>query len=109
MKKHVNDRYPMTAYFCGGSQGQNTKENKIYVMKWDQMEKTLNDDKKPADNSEDDEDEILEKLNTAPKEPVIRYESIPHRGCVNRLRCLHGTPIVATWNDEGEVGIYNVS
>ena len=48
-------------------------------------------------------------MNSKIKEPNIRYESIPHKGCINRLRSLHGTGIVATWNDEGEVGIYNVS
>ena len=44
-------------------------------------------------------------MNFTPKEPVIRFESIPHRGCVNRIRSLHGSNIVATWSDEGEVGI----
>jgi len=73
------------------------------------MEKTLNDDDVPEDNSEDDEEDIIEKLNSKMKEPVIRFESIPHRGCVNRIRTMHGSPIVATWNDEGEVGIYNIS
>lgn len=51
----------------------------------------------------------MEKINAKIKEPVIRYESIPHKGCVNRIRSLHGTPIVATWNDDGEVGIYNIA
>jgi ribosome assembly protein RRB1 len=105
---HKNDKYPMTTYFCGGSQGQNQNENKLYVMKWTEMEKTLYDDVVPEDNSEDDQDDIIEKMNNIPKEPVIKFESIPHRGVVNRLRSLHGTGIVATWNDEGDVGIYNV-
>ena len=43
------------------------------------------------------------------KEPIIRFESIPHRGSVNRIRSLHGSSIVATWSDENEVGIYNIS
>jgi hypothetical protein len=77
-------------------------------MKWAEMDKTLNDDVVPDDNSEDDQDDIIEKMNNVPKEPVIKMESIPHRGCVNRLRSLYGSSIVATWNDEGEVGIYNV-
>lgn len=47
-------------------------------------------------------------MNAKCKEPVIRYESVPHRGVVNRLRCLHGSSIVATWSDDGEVGIYDV-
>ena len=105
---HKNDRYPMTTYFVGGSQHMNKSENKIYVMKWSDMEKTLHDDVVPEDNSEDDDEDILDKMNNAPKEPVIKHESIPHRGCVNRIRSLHGSPIVATWNDEGEVGIYNI-
>jgi ribosome assembly protein RRB1 len=105
---HKNDKYPMSTYFIGGSQHMNANENKIYVMKWSDMEKTLNDDVVPEDNSEDDDEDIIDKMNNTPKEPVIKYESIPHKGCVNRIRSLHGTPIVATWNDEGEVGIYNI-
>ena len=72
------------------------------------MVKTLHDDDMPEDNSEDDEEDIMNKMNRAPPEPIIRYESIPHRGAVNRLRSLCGSPIVATWSDEGEVGIYNI-
>lgn len=109
IEEHKKDKYPMTTYFCAGSQGENKNDNKIYVMKWSEMEKTINDDKQPDDNSEDDAEDIVEKMNSHIKEPIIRYESIPHRGCVNRIRSLHGTPIVATWNDEGEVGIYNIA
>lgn len=53
--EHNNDQYPMSVYFCGGSQGMNKNENKIYVMKWSDMAKTLHDDDVPEDNSEDDE------------------------------------------------------
>jgi len=52
---------------------------------------------------------MIDKMNNHIKEPTIQFESIPHKGCVNRLRSLHGSGIVATWNEEGEVGIYNVS
>jgi len=52
---------------------------------------------------------MVEKLNSSNKEPIIRFESIPHRGSVNRIRSLHGSSIVATWSDENEVGIYNIS
>jgi len=71
------------------------------------MEQTLNEDKEPSDDSEDGEEEMISKLKL--KEPVIRFESIPHRGAVNRIRSLHGSSIVATWNEEGEVGIFNVA
>ena len=43
------------------------------------------------------------------REPTLRYEVVPHRGAINRLRTMHGSPIVATWNEDGEVGIYNVA
>ena len=52
---------------------------------------------------------MIEKHNAGPKEPIIRFETVPHRGTINRLRSMHGSSIVATWNDEGEVGIYNIS
>jgi ribosome assembly protein RRB1 len=105
---HKEDKFPMTVYFCGGSQAVNKSENKLYVMKWSDMHKTVHEDDEISDDSEDDEDDILEKINNKFKEPIIRYETIPHRGCVNRLRTLHGSSVVATWNDEGEVGIYNI-
>lgn len=98
----------MSVYFCAGSQSLNKNENKIYVMKWSDMVMTVNDDKIPDENSDDDEQDLIDKMNFTPKEPVIRFESIPHRGCVNRIRALHGSNIVATWSDEGEVGIYNI-
>lgn len=72
------------------------------------MEKTVYDDEEVREDSEDDEQDLIDKMNEKCKEPVIRYESVPHRGPVNRLRCLHGSSLVATWNDEGEVGIYDV-
>lgn len=106
-QKHKDDKYPMEVYFCAGSQATLAQDNKIYVMKWSQMEQTLNEDKEPSDDSEDGEEEMISKLKL--KEPVIRFESIPHRGAVNRIRSLHGSSIVATWNEEGEVGIFNVA
>ena len=66
------------------------------------MQKTLKDD-------EVEESDEEEENNNEGKDPVMRYETIPHRGCVNRIRSLHGSGVVATWNDENEVGIYNVS
>ena len=109
MNLHKKDKFPLSVYFCGGSQCANANDNKIYVMKWFDMDKTLEDDKLPSDNSDLDEEELMDKLNSKMKEPIIRYESIPHRGCVNRIRSLHGSSIVATWSDQNEVGIYNVT
>ena len=72
-------------------------------MKWSDMCKTLHDDDEiDEDNSDNDEDEN-------DKDPEMRFECVPHKGCVNRIRSMYGTGIVATWNDENEVGIYNIS
>lgn len=98
---HKNDKFPYTVYFCGGSQALKKNENKIYVMKWSDMAKTLKDD--VESQSDEEEEEKEEKL------PEMRFETIPHKGCVNRIRSMHGSGIVATWNDENEVGIYNLS
>ena len=109
IRLHEGDKYPMSVYFAAGSQNSLSKsENKIYVMKWSEMEKTVHDDEIPREDSDDDEEDLIAKMNAKLKEPVIRCESVPHRGAVNRLRCLHGSSIVATWSDEGEVGIYDV-
>lgn len=56
---HKNDKYPMSIYFCGGSQNPNNNDNKIYVMKWDQMEKTLHDDEEADVDSEDNEEDMI--------------------------------------------------
>lgn len=99
---HKQDKFPYTAYFVAGSQSLKKNENKIYVLKWSDMCKTLKDDEIHSS----DEDEGSEDENG--KDPVMRFETIPHRGCVNRIRSMYGTNVVATWNDENEVGIYNV-
>ena len=71
-------------------------------MKWSNMHKTVNEDDIESDSDEDAE-------NDKYRQPVIRFESVPHRGAINRIRAMHGSPIVATWNEDGEVGIYNIS
>jgi ribosome assembly protein RRB1 len=98
-KKHRNDKFPMTAYMVAGSQAEKKTDNKLYVMKWSEMFKTVNED--DVDSDSDDSDSV--------REPIIRYEVIPHRGAINRVRSMHGSSIVATWNEEAEVGIYNIA
>lgn len=94
----------MTVHMVAGSQAESGKknDNKLYVMKWSDMVKT---DKEDEIDSDMDSDEENEKF----REPIIRFETVPHRGSVNRLRSMYGSPIVATWNEDGEVGIYNVA
>jgi ribosome assembly protein RRB1 len=109
MDLHKKDKFPLSVYFCGGSQSDNKAENKIYVMKWSDMHKTQHDDDSMSEHSDEDEETLMNKMNNKIKEPVIRFESIPHRGAVNRIRSLHGSSIVATWSEDNEVGIYNIS
>ena len=69
-------------------------------MKWSEMHKTLHEDEDFSDSEE-------EEANR--KEPIIRFEAVQHRGSINRIRSMHGSPIVATWNEDAEVGIYNIA
>jgi ribosome assembly protein RRB1 len=38
---HKSDKFPYTVYFCAGSQSLKKNENRIYVLKWSDMQKTL--------------------------------------------------------------------
>jgi ribosome assembly protein RRB1 len=100
--KHKNDKFPMSVYMVAGSQAEKKAENKLYVMKWFEMYKTDKEDEIDSDMDSDQENEKY-------REPSIRFETIPHRGVVNRIRSMYGSPIVATWNEDAEVGIYNIS
>ena len=88
----------MTVYCVAGSQAEKKADNRLYVMKWGDMHKTVHED----DESDSEEE------RQAPVEPVIRFETVPHRGGVNRVRTMHNSSIVATWNEDCEVGIYNI-
>lgn len=100
---HKQDKFPYTVYFCAGSQTLKKNDNKIYIMKWSEMCKTLKDD--DDTNLDKDSDDDAEN----DKDPEMRFEVVPHKGCVNRIRSLFGSPIVATWNDDNEVAIYNLA
>lgn len=102
LQTHKQDKFPYTVYFCAGSQSLKKSENKIYVLKWSEMRQTLRDDEDDGSSDEEDQDENF-------KDPVMRFETVPHRGCVNRIRSMHGSGLVATWSDENEVGIYDVT
>lgn len=42
-------------------------------------------------------------------EPVLYSETINHFGSVNRLRSMGHSPVVATWSDQGQVNIFDLS
>lgn len=85
-----------------GSQAEKKTENKLYVMKWHDMVKTDREDDVDSDMDSDEENEFF-------REPILRFETVAHRGIVNRVRSMYGTPIVATWSEDAEVGIYNIA
>ena len=98
--RHKKDIYPMDVYMVAGSQAEKRTDNRLYVMKWADMQRTTFEDEECSDSEE-------EELRN--REPIIRFEAIPCRGGINRVRSMHGTPIVAAWTDEAEVAIYNIS
>ena len=100
MVRHKKDAFPMDVYMVAGSQAEKRSDNRLYVMKWGDMRKTTHEDEECSDSEEEEE---------RFREPVIRYEAIPNRGGINRVRSMHGTPIVAAWTDEAEVAIFNVA
>jgi len=63
----MDDNFPMTTYMVAGSQAEKKNDNKIYVMKWSEMERTTNEDDVDSD---DDSDNEVKKV----KEPIIRFE-----------------------------------
>jgi len=90
----------MDVYMVAGSQAEKRADNRLYVMKWADMQKTVHEDEELSDSEEEEERN---------REPIIRYEAIHNRGGINRVRAMHGTPIVACWTDEAEVAIFNVA
>jgi hypothetical protein len=65
-ERHMNDNFPMTAYMVAGSQAEKKSDNKIYVMKWSEMEKTSGEDNYDSDESDEEKTKV--------KEPIIRFE-----------------------------------
>ena len=100
---HKEDKFPYEVYLVAGSQAKKKGDNKIYVMKWNEMCKTVHDDD-DVESEDGDDDNAVD--NT--KDPIMRFEGIPHKGGCNRIRTMNGSNIVATWNDENEVAVYDV-
>lgn len=99
IQRHVEDKYPYDVSLVTGCQATKPTDNKLYVMKWINLSKTLYDDQ---------EENILDEDDAADAEPGLFYEGIPHMGAVNRVRAMHGSNIVATWSDKGIVSIYDL-
>ena len=51
--RHKNDTHPMTVYLCAGSQAEKKSDNRLYVMRWSEMYKTLHEDEECSDSEEE--------------------------------------------------------
>ena len=98
--RDINDKYPYNIYMISGSQTATAKENKLYVMGWEGMHKTLNDDGEDSENEHEDDWGQSPKLN---------YKYISHPGAINRIRAMNSSNIVATWSELGTISIYNIA
>ncbi|KAF7732578.1 ribosome biosynthesis protein rrb1 [Apophysomyces ossiformis] len=93
--------FPATAYVVAGTSVPGVRDNEILVMKMSNLHKTQQDDS----DDEDDPDALDE-------DPVLEHRSIPHNGCVNRLRIMpqqNEKQMAATWSESGKVHIWDLS
>ncbi|KAJ8657350.1 hypothetical protein O0I10_006903 [Lichtheimia ornata] len=94
--------FPATAYVAAGTSIPGARDNEVLVMKMSQLHKTQQDDSE----DEDDDPDALDE------DPVLEYRSIPHNGCVNRLRVMPQQDqrhIAATWAETGKVHVFDLS
>ncbi|KAI9028107.1 WD40-repeat-containing domain protein [Phycomyces nitens] len=93
--------FPATAFVAAGTSMPGVRDNEILVMKMSNLHKTQQHD------SDDEEDP-----DALDEDPVLEYKSIPHSGCVNRLRVMpqqKDNHIAATWAETGKVHIWDLS
>lgn len=100
---HNKDKFPYSVYVVAGSQATKKRDNRIYIMNWCNLCKTLHDDDAEKDDSDEEE-----PVHDAKKDPMLFYESINHLGGINRIRSMHGSNIIACWSEEKEVEIFNI-
>lgn len=58
---------------------------------------------------DDSEEESDEENNDVDKEAEIYLSSIEVKHSINRIRSMNHSPLIATWNENGEVEILNVT
>lgn len=93
------EKYPYTVYLVAGTQTQSYK-NYIYLLKLDQLHKTkYDDDSEAASENEDSNPDI---------DADIYLSSIEIKNNVNRLKSMQFSPVIATWNENAEVSVYNI-
>lgn len=69
-------------------------------MKLSNLHKTQQDE----DDEDDDDPQALDE------DPILEHRSVPHNGCVNRIRTMphSGKHLASTWSENGKVYIYDL-
>ncbi|OTF74635.1 glutamate-rich WD repeat-containing protein 1-like protein [Euroglyphus maynei] len=102
--------FPMTTYLVAGTQADKDHHNRLLVMKFSNMN-PVNNKKENKDDDEDDDDDDDDDEEDEETLPDLSCTSIPHSGCVNRIRCrqIGDKLIVANWSDHGAVHLWNMT
>lgn len=96
-------RFPHTAYLVAASAVPSSTDNKLYVMKLDDMYRTQHDDKNA------DDPEAVAEDSDVDDDATMHLQAIPHPGPANRVRVMPQAPhVVATWAESGTVYIWDV-
>ncbi|EGG20186.1 glutamate-rich WD repeat-containing protein 1 [Cavenderia fasciculata] len=103
------NKYPHTMYMVAGTQADQAKNNRILVMKISELHKTKHDEDEDDDASDVDQDDDEDENIDTDREVELVTSSIPHNGCVNRIRAMdQQSNIVATWSDSRQVYIWDI-
>lgn len=114
-------KFPHSLTAVIGTQADYDRNNKITVLKLNDLGKMKNDNEEEEDSDDDDDNSDSDSdSDDEDHEPTLEYYSMKHDGGVNRLRVLQPTPeqqqqqqidqvIVSTWSSKGIVNLYNVS
>lgn len=95
-------KFPHQMYLACGSQAATAEENKVYLMKISNIQKTYKRGEDGMSEDEDEEDSDEEVL------PDIKEKSFAHPGGVNRLRAMpQAANIIATMSDTKKVHIWD--
>lgn len=125
--------FPMSGYLITGSQADTHERNLLYLLRYSNLHKTLQN-KRGKDDEDDDEDENEDKDSSSHdessseeeeeeeegvalgrKQPRHHCITIPHEGGVNRVRSINVVNegvlqrvLTATWADTGRVYIWDL-
>lgn len=92
--------------FVTGTQADVPKNNKLSIIKINELHKTKQSN--PDDDSDSDSDSDLD-IDTD-VDPIVTERSCTHHGSINRIRTMHqNNNIIATQSDQCKLHIYDVS